>query len=219
MKEYIQYKQDEMLKLIEELVNIDSGSVNKAGVDLVGSRLKAEYEKIGFMIHEVPQEEYGNHLFIQHKEADEPEILVIAHMDTVFPFGTAIERPFRRNGNKAYGPGVIDMKSSLVTLLFAMKALIKEGSPHYKNVQIILNSDEEIGSPSSKELIIDAAGGKNTHSSWSRREKMVHLCLQGEAKEIIPSMSSGERHTLVLSLRKEEVRLKSLPIRSSRCMS
>ncbi|MGF2616557.1 M20 family metallopeptidase [Rossellomorea vietnamensis] len=160
MKEYIQYKQDEMLKLIEELVNIDSGSVNKAGVDLVGSRLKAEYEKIGFMIHEVPQEEYGNHLFIQHKEADEPEILVIAHMDTVFPFGTAIERPFRRIGNKAYGPGVIDMKSSLVTLLFAMKALIKEGSPHYKNVQIILNSDEEIGSPSSKELIIDAAGGK-----------------------------------------------------------
>ncbi|MGD6967459.1 M20 family metallopeptidase [Rossellomorea vietnamensis] len=160
MKEYIQFKQDEMLNLIEELVNIDSGSVNKAGVDMVGNRLKAEYEKIGFRIHEVPQREYGNHLIIQHKKADEPEILAIAHMDTVFPFGTAEERPFRRNGNIAYGPGVIDMKSSLVTLLYAMKALIKEGSPHYKNVQIILNSDEEIGSPSSKELIINAAEGK-----------------------------------------------------------
>jgi glutamate carboxypeptidase len=160
VKEYIQFKQDEMLNLIEELVNIDSGSVNKTGVDMVGNRLKAEYEKIGFRIHEVPQREYGNHLIIQHQKADEPEILAIAHMDTVFPFGTAEERPFRRNGNIAYGPGVIDMKSSLVTLLYAMKALIKEGSPHYKNVQIILNSDEEIGSPSSKELIINAAEGK-----------------------------------------------------------
>ncbi|MGM0845223.1 MAG: M20 family metallopeptidase [Bacillota bacterium] len=160
MQEYIRYKQDEMLKLIETLVNIDSGSVNKAGVDQIGSQLKRKYAEIGFVIHEIPQKEFGNHLIIQHKEAEDPEILVIAHMDTVFPKGTAVERPFKLVGDMAYGPGVIDMKSSLVTLLYAMKALINEGSPHYKNVQIILNSDEEIGSPSSKELIISASQGK-----------------------------------------------------------
>jgi glutamate carboxypeptidase len=160
VQEYIRNKQQEMLKLIEMLVNIDSGSANKAGVDKVGSILKREYEKIGFIIEVVQQAEVGNHLVIEHKEAINPEILIIAHMDTVFPVGTAAERAFRLEGNMAYGPGVIDMKASLVTLLFAMKALVKEDSPHYRNVKILLNSDEEIGSPSSKELITNTARGK-----------------------------------------------------------
>jgi glutamate carboxypeptidase len=160
VQEYIRSKQQEMLKLIEMLVNIDSGSVNKAGVDKVGSILKREYEKIGFIVEIVQQAEVGNHLVIEHKDAISPEILIIAHMDTVFPEGTAAERPFRLEGDMAYGPGVIDMKSSLITLLFAMKALLEEGSPHFRNVQILLNSDEEIGSPSSKELITNAARGK-----------------------------------------------------------
>ncbi|EDL66253.1 M20 family metallopeptidase [Bacillus sp. SG-1] len=160
MQEYISNRQEEMLKLIETLVNIDSGSGNKAGVDRIGSLLKREYEKIGFNIDVVHQDEYGNHLIIQHREAVDPDILVIAHMDTVFPEGTALERPFRLEGNMAYGPGVIDMKSSLVTLLYAMKALLAEKSPHSRNVQILLNSDEEIGSPSSQDLIKEAAKGK-----------------------------------------------------------
>ncbi|WP_421378558.1 M20 family metallopeptidase [Bacillus salacetis] len=161
MQEYISSKQQEMLKLIEMLVNIDSGSTNKAGVDRVGSLLKNVYENIGFKIDVIQQEEYGNHLIIQHEEAVNPEILIIAHMDTVFPEGTAVERPFRIEGDMAYGPGVIDMKSSLVTLLYAIKALLKNNSPHFRNVQILLNSDEEIGSPSSKDLITRVSQGKN----------------------------------------------------------
>ncbi|WP_409250896.1 M20 family metallopeptidase [Bacillus sp. SCS-153A] len=160
MQEYIMQRQEEMLKLIETLVNIDSGSTNKPGVDRIGFLLKREYNKIGFHIDVVQQDEYGDHLIIKHKEALNPEILVIAHMDTVFPEGTALERPFRLKGNRAYGPGVIDMKSSLVTLLYAMKGLLAENSPYIRNVEILLNSDEEVGSPSSKELIKKAAQGK-----------------------------------------------------------
>ncbi|MDY0409138.1 M20/M25/M40 family metallo-hydrolase [Paracerasibacillus soli] len=74
-------------------------------------------------------------------------------MDTVFPEGTASARPFKIKGNRAYGPGVIDMKSSLVSLIFAVKALQAFQMCGYKNIQIILNSDEEIGSPTSKNII------------------------------------------------------------------
>ena len=81
-------------------------------------------------------------------------------MDTVFPEGTAMERPFRIEGNRAYGPGVIDMKASHASVLYAIKALIYQGVEGYKNVRIVLNSDEEIGSPTSREIIEREAKGR-----------------------------------------------------------
>lgn len=109
-------KEQAMLSLLEKLVNTDSGSHDKEGVNRVGALLQDEYEKLGFMIdvHENPDN--GNNLVLRHKDAKEPTILAIAHMDTVFPKGTAAERPFRIEGDRAYGPGVIDMKSSQVSL-------------------------------------------------------------------------------------------------------
>jgi glutamate carboxypeptidase len=160
VQDYIKENKEEMLKLIETLVNIDSGSNNKDGVDQIGAILKEEYKKIGFKVKVISQENYGNHLIIEHEDAEDPQIMVIAHMDTVFPDGTAAERPFKIKGDHAYGPGVIDMKSSLVTLLYAAKALRRENVPAFKNLQILLNSDEEIGSPSSKKLIMKTAKGK-----------------------------------------------------------
>lgn len=153
-------KEQAMLSLLEKLVNTDSGSHDKEGVNRVGALLQDEYEKLGFMIdvHENPDN--GNNLVLRHKDAKEPTILAIAHMDTVFPKGTAAERPFRIEGDRAYGPGVIDMKSSQVSLLFALKSLQEKNHPGYKNIEIVLNSDEEIGSPTSKELIEEKSTDK-----------------------------------------------------------
>ena len=81
-------------------------------------------------------------------------------MDTVFPKGTVVQRPFTIEGERAYGPGVIDMKASQVTLLYAIKSLVDSNDPSYKNIQIVLNSDEEIGSPSSRSLIEKCAEDK-----------------------------------------------------------
>ena len=142
-----------MLKLIERLVNIDSGSTNKAGVDRVGKILIEEYKQMGFEIEIKENDEYGNNILIKHKEAINPEILLIAHMDTVYPIGTAAERPFTIKNGLAYGPGVADMKASQVTLLYAMKYLHEKNEDILKNVIIILNGDEEVGSPTSRELI------------------------------------------------------------------
>ncbi len=160
MEIFLKEKQEEMLQLLEKLVNIDSGSYYKEGIDQVGTILAKEYELLGFNIEVQEQKDHGNNLLIRHKDATNPEIVIVAHMDTVFPEGTVKERPFRRDEKRAYGPGVIDMKASQVSVLYVMKALLKANEDAYKNVQIILNSDEEIGSPTSRELIEEVAKTK-----------------------------------------------------------
>lgn len=160
LKSFIEDRKEEMLRLLEKLVNIDSGSYVKSGIDQVGEILKQEYEQLGLQVTVHEQEEYGNHLTIRAEGAHEPEIIIIAHMDTVFPAGTAANRPFSRDEKRAYGPGVIDMKASQVAVLYAMKALIESGVDAYQNVQIVLNSDEEIGSISSRSLIEEMAKNK-----------------------------------------------------------
>lgn len=153
MKDYLESKQDEMLHLLEKLVNIDSGTYVKSGIDEVGRVLQKEYEALGYVVQVDEQPERGNNLVFRHKDAADPQIFAIAHMDTVFVEGTVSERPFTRDEKRAYGPGVHDMKGSQVALLYALKALIQENEEAYKNVIILLNTDEEIGSPESRPLI------------------------------------------------------------------
>jgi glutamate carboxypeptidase len=160
MDTFLKQKESEMLELLEKLVNIDSGSYVKQGIDKIGEILKKEYEALGLQVDTHHQEEFGNNLTVRHPEAEEAGIIIVAHMDTVFPDGTAASRPFSRDDKKAYGPGVIDMKASQVSVLYAIKALIESGDESYKNVHIVLNGDEEIGSDCSKELIQEVAKGK-----------------------------------------------------------
>jgi glutamate carboxypeptidase len=160
MESFLHQHQEEMLQLIEKLVNIDSGSYNKQGVDRIGKLLEKSYKELGFSVIVEEQEEYGNHLIIEHKDSIDPNIIILGHMDTVFPEGTAKERPFHIEGNRAFGPGVIDMKASQVSVLYAIKALVNEENDGYKKIRIVLNSDEEIGSPSSREIIEREAKGR-----------------------------------------------------------
>ncbi|MDM5335316.1 M20 family metallopeptidase [Ureibacillus composti] len=161
MLEYLQSKEQEMLFLLERIVNKDSGSHYKKGVDAIGKILSHEYKLLNFVVNTVEQIEVGNHLLIRHQEAKTPQIIILCHLDTVFSEGTAKDRHFTIRGSRAYGPGVIDMKGSLVTLLYALKALIEAGEEKaYHNVHILLNSDEEIGSTTSNVLIENMALGK-----------------------------------------------------------
>nr|WP_035425908.1 M20 family metallopeptidase [Halalkalibacterium ligniniphilum] len=153
------YKKD-MLALLEKLVNVDSGSNYKEGVDKVGNLLAEKFNELGFSVERIKQETFGDHLRIRCGQGTKSTILIVAHMDTVFKEGTAKKRPFSIVGERAYGPGVIDMKASLVSVLYAFTALKKAGSEQYRNVEILITSDEEIGSPTSKALIEQAAKGK-----------------------------------------------------------
>ncbi|WHT48016.1 M20 family metallopeptidase [Sporosarcina thermotolerans] len=147
-----------MLLLLEKLVNIDSGSSHKEGIDEVGGILKELYEEIGFSVEVVHESVSGNNLVITYGE--NPSIIAVAHMDTVFKVGTAKERPFTIVGDQAYGPGVIDMKGSQVALLYAIKALKENNPKALESVQIILNGDEETGSETSRPIIEKYAKGK-----------------------------------------------------------
>lgn len=160
IEHYLEDKMPEMNSMLEQLVNIDSGSYDKEGVDQVGSIIQKKFEELGMYVKVHRQADYGNHLEVKSEEGADPKIIIIAHMDTVFPKGAAEKRPYTVIGDKAYGPGVSDEKSSHVAVLYALKALKESGSDAYKNVHIIFNSDEEIGSESSKPIISEAAKGK-----------------------------------------------------------
>lgn len=141
------------------LVNIDSGTYIKAGIDQVTAYLKQRFIEFGFMTCFSEHEEYGNQLIAIHEgnAPEGPRLLLIGHTDTVFPAGEAVRRPFsysEREGRRiAKGPGVLDMKSGLLMALYALHVLIDAGLADYRRVTFICNSDEEVGSPVSKPLI------------------------------------------------------------------
>lgn len=159
MKEYLKSEETAMLELLEKLVNVDSGSYNKQGVDEIVRILQQEFDDLDFDTYVNEEKEFGNQLIVSHKEATDPTTLLVLHMDTVFGKGTAKERPFTIKEGIAYGPGVIDMKGSHVTTLFAVKALLKEHADALKSVKILFTSDEEIGAPAGRAVIEEHASG------------------------------------------------------------
>ncbi|TDH62834.1 M20/M25/M40 family metallo-hydrolase [Dankookia rubra] len=88
-----------------------------------------------------------------HPKAQLPGILVMGHMDTVHPIGTLEPLPFRREGNRLYGPGVYDMKGGNYIAIEAIRQLLRAGIATSRPVTVLLTSDEEIGSPSTRDLI------------------------------------------------------------------
>ncbi|WP_342528241.1 M20 family metallopeptidase [Chryseomicrobium sp. FSL W7-1435] len=185
--EYFRTYLPEMLEKLESIVNIDSGSRYKAGVDEVGRRLGEEYKKLGFTVDVHENKKLGNNLVIRHREAADPKVLLIAHMDTVFPQGTAKERPFHIKGDYAYGPGVADMKASQISLLYAMKFIHQTEPETLHNVVIILNADEEIGSRTSRKLI----------EKWSRTVDYA-LVMEPARKDgsVVSSRRGGGRYIM-----------------------
>lgn len=159
MKAYLEKQQDSMLHLLKQLVNVDSGSYNKKGVDKVVQILKAEFDHLDLHTEVREVEKYGNQLIVTHKDAVDPSILLVLHMDTVFPEGTVAKRPFSIKDGIAYGPGVVDMKGSHVTTLYAVKALLEENSEALKSIKLLFTSDEEIGAPVGRVIIEEQAQG------------------------------------------------------------
>ena len=125
---------------LKAIVNIDSGTYTKAGVDRVGAYLQQRFSDSGFSTYFDPQSEFGNHLVATHKGSapNGPRLLLVGHMDTVFPDGETERRPFtisQRNGMRvALGPGVLDMKSGLLIGLYGLQTLIEHQEAHYQSL-------------------------------------------------------------------------------------
>ena len=123
----------EMLALLEKAVNLDSGSADKAGVDRMASLFEALMKDAGIPTRRHAVDRYGDCVSseVAYGATGAPHVLLLGHMDTVFPAGTAARRPFHAEGGKGYGPGVADMKSGLVMNAFVAKAFaaLKPAAP------------------------------------------------------------------------------------------
>ena len=157
------------LKLWERLVNIDSGTGDMDGVNAVGAVAVEELNKLGAAIEAIPaMPAYGNNIVARLSGTGKGKVLLIAHMDTVFPKGTAAARPFRIERDRAYGPGVSDDKAGIVVALSVLKILDELKFKDYARLTSMLNTNEEIGSRGSRALIENLA-----------REHDVTLNLEG----------------------------------------
>ena len=141
---------------LERLVNIDCGSYTPAGVEEVATFVAGFLAGLGAEVvtHPDPDGRLGPTIVgtVRGAAGAGPRVLLIGHMDTVFDPGTAAERPFRIEGGQAFGPGVTDMKSGLLTGLYGLRALIeltRGGGLPFERIVFVANPDEEIGSPSS----------------------------------------------------------------------
>ena len=136
---------DLYLKQLEELVNIDSGSRNAAGITKVAQKLSGWYRDLGWNVETIPLgEETGPVLLITNRPSDHYDAMFIGHMDTVFPRGTIQNTPWRVENGRAYGPGCLDMKSGLVIALYAAAALGEAGFEE-RPVRFAFPGDEENG--------------------------------------------------------------------------
>jgi glutamate carboxypeptidase len=150
-------RQPYWLQLLERLVNQDSGAGDSPGISEAAELVRLELVKLGFDITSMPVGEPETPLLIARNKvassAVVPRIAMLGHVDTVFPRGTATERPFKLDADCAYGPGVADMKGGIVVMLGMLDALRESGVLEALMVTVVINGDEESGSVGSRSSI------------------------------------------------------------------
>ena len=153
----------EALRLLERVVNINSGTQNYAGVREVGKVFLEELTALGFTARWVDGTPFkrAGHLVAEHS-GDGPKILLIGHLDTVFEADSPFQKFEKVDETHARGPGIIDMKGGDVVLLQALKALAAGGTLKQMNVTVVMTGDEEdAGEPlaAARQPLVDAAKG------------------------------------------------------------
>lgn len=177
-------REPDMAKLLEKFVRCESPSLNKAAVDRFGKIVAREWKRRDAKVKVLRQLERGNHLRVEINFGGvrpRKQILVLGHLDTVYPIGTLAKTPFRIADGRAYGPGTFDMKGGLVIALFAVDALRSTNAQPASRLVFFWNSDEEIGSKTSRGeierealrseavLVLEPAAGRDGHVKTARK--------------------------------------------------
>jgi glutamate carboxypeptidase len=156
LERWLRPREKPMARLLGQFVRAESPSFAKAAVDRFGKLVAAEWRRLGASVTIVRQRKRGDHIRVEWNPSGshaKGQILVLGHLDTVYGLGALARMPYRLAGGRAYGPGAFDMKGGLVIALFAVRALIETGRLSRKRVIFLWNSDEEIGSGTSRALI------------------------------------------------------------------
>jgi len=147
---------DKYLALLEAMVNVDSGSGHREGFQKLADMIRPMAEELRCSFESRKAHDGSVHYVLSRGEGE--RVLLIAHLDTVFPPGTATRRPFRVVGDRAFGPGVSDCKSGVVMILAALEELNRSQWPACR-IDCLFNTDEELSSPGSREIITDMSKG------------------------------------------------------------
>ena len=159
IQKYVEKHTEEAIRLLEKVVNINSGTLNIEGNKTVGKVFQTQLDQLGFNTYWVTYPatiKRSGHLFAEMRGGKGKKIVMVGHLDTVFEPDSPFQK-FTRDGNTAYGPGVADMKGGDVSMIYAMKALDNVGVLKDLNLTLVFIGDEEkTGGPPSivrKELI------------------------------------------------------------------
>jgi glutamate carboxypeptidase len=150
---YFIQRRDEIVATIRDLVEIESPSDNKAAVNRIAEAVAEKFFRLrgALRIHEA--KDFGDHLQVSFAgRSNAPPLLLLGHYDTVYPLGTLAKMPCRVDGDKITGPGVLDMKSGIALMLHALAGLQEWHGVLPRPVTVLLVSDEEVGSDSSRAI-------------------------------------------------------------------
>jgi glutamate carboxypeptidase len=154
--EFLTERQEDMLGLLRTFVEYETPSRDKAAVDRFGTYLASLFGQLGSEVTMFERAHAGNIVRASFGSGSE-QVLILCHLDTVWPLGEIQRRPFRIENGKAYGPGAYDMKGGIVQAIFALKAITAAKAKMPRKAVFLCTTDEEIGSAASRELIEEEA--------------------------------------------------------------
>ena len=219
-------REKEMVATLRKFVECESPSADKEAVDRFGEIVAREWRRRGATVRVIRQRETGNHVRAEIAPgALSPkgqsagtrrggQILVLGHLDTVYPVGTLRSMPFRVVGGRAFGPGTFDMKGGLVLALFAVDALREAGMRPAKRLVFFWDSDEEIGSHASRKLIeaearrsaavlvLEPSAGRGNLKTQRKGVGTAEIIVRGRAAHagIDPAAGVNAVHELALQI-------------------
>jgi glutamate carboxypeptidase len=217
-------KADE-LKLLEQIVNIDSGTGDIEGGRKIAAILGARLKAMGFTVESVKAEAPGlpENTVATLTGTGKGRVLLIGHIDTVFEPGTAAKRPFRMDADKAYGPGVSDEKGGVVQGVYALQLLHDMGFKDFKQIVFLIETSEERGSPGTRGLIdklvkdadvelnLEPGDHPDVLTVWRKGSASFQITVAGRAAHagIAPQEGRNAAEELIHQLKADDVFPKS----------
>lgn len=219
--DFLKTHEQDQFRFLRELVLQPSYSRDKAGVDGVADRISRELAALPMRVTRFNGSDYGDNLLFRSPacSGSHRPILLVGHMDTVFPPDSPFNW-YKEEQGKVFGPGVIDMKGGLVVAIFALKALHGLGLLDTIPITLICNSDEEIGSPSSRQIIADEArnsslamvfecGGLNGEIVTGRKGKTGYTVrVKGQAGHA--AFAGRDKASAILELARKTIAMEQL---------
>ena len=150
--------QPAVIASLKDLVLIESGSTDAAGLAKMAGYVEARLQALGARTERIaPARGPGSMVKGSFSGSGTRKLMLIAHMDTVYPAGTLASEPYRQDGNKLYGPGIADDKGGIAVILHSLAILKDAGWRDYAQLTVLFNHDEEVGSTTSGETIAQLA--------------------------------------------------------------